>query len=66
MYETSNIIYVVLLVSTFTIQQKIKYLKNILTHTDACIIITSSGESNHQHVEQKDLDSNSNPITYIT
>ena len=38
----------------------------MLTHTDTCIIITSSGERNHQHVEQKDLDSNSNPITYIT
>jgi len=37
-----------------------------LTHTDTCIIITSSGETNHQHVEQKDLDSNSNPVTYIT
>lgn len=30
---------------------------------DACIIITSLGELNHQHVEQKDLGSNSNPIT---
>ena len=28
-------------------------------------MIKSSGERNHQHVEQKDLDSNSNPITYI-
>jgi len=36
-----------------------------LTHTDACIIITSSGELNNQHVEQKDLGSNSNLITYI-
>ena len=39
--------------------------KYILTHTDACNIITLSGELNHQHVEQKDLDSNSNRITYI-
>ena len=37
----------------------------MLTHTDACIIITTSGELNHQHVEQKDLGSNSNLILYI-
>ena len=28
-------------------------------------MITSSGELNHQHVEQKDLGSNSNLIIYI-
>jgi len=33
-----------------------------LTHTDTCTIIALSGELNHQHVEQKDLDSNSNLI----
>ena len=41
----------------------IKFLKLILTHTDTCTIITSSGERFHHLVEQKDLDSNSNPIT---
>ena len=27
-------------------------------------MITSSGERNHQHVEQKDLDSHSNSLTF--
>ena len=37
----------------------------MLTHTDACIMIVSSGELNHQHVKQKDLGSSSNLIIYI-
>lgn len=52
-------------ISSPNFQKKQNIKKQLLTHTDTCIIITSSGERNHQHVEQKDLDSNSNPITYI-
>lgn len=37
----------------------------MLTYTDACTVIASSGERYHQHIEQKDLDSKSNPVTYI-